>query len=177
MDVDALDVRPGHRQARVRIEDGSRLRSDGRLGLGLSDLGCGGAQVGVVGQFLGPASGAAGEVPVGVGLQPPGDALDQVLPVAGARRFPEGIDVFGSQLRDRHAAQGGDLFGDVQRHGLRAPFMFRLFSGVPAERLVTRSYEGSFAAPHQGLPGRFRRFSGGALGTRTRRVLGTLTQA
>ena len=56
----------------------------------------------------------------------------------GFDHIPEGIDVFGSQLRDRHAAQGGDLFGDVQRHGLRAPFMFRLFSGVPAERLVTR---------------------------------------
>jgi hypothetical protein len=39
------------------------------------------------------------------------------------RGFAEDLEVPGSQLGDRHSVQIGDLFGDVQHHDLRAPFM------------------------------------------------------
>jgi hypothetical protein len=83
------------------------------------------SQVGVAGQLGGASAGAFGEVALGQGLQPPGDAFDEPGAVAGLRSFAEQFGEALAKLADGQALQGGDLLGNVQFHRV-------LLSGVQA---------------------------------------------
>src|SRR5205823_15118652 len=83
----------------------------GRSGLGRVD-----AEVGVLGQRGGTSAGALGEVPLGQGLHPPSDPLEQPGLVVAGRRLTEDFGILLLQLLDGHPRQGGDLALDVQMH-------------------------------------------------------------
>jgi hypothetical protein len=92
---------------------GQLLGGSGGRGLGRVE-----AEVGVVGQLGGPSAGALGQVAFGQGLQPPGDAAGQPDLVVAVGRLAEDLGVAETQLFDGHPPEGGDLFGDVQVHGV-----------------------------------------------------------
>jgi hypothetical protein len=72
-------------------------------------------EVGVVGEFVGAAAGAFGEVALGQGLQTPGDAFDQPGFVVGVSGFAEDLGVAGLQLLGAHLVQGTEAQGNSER--------------------------------------------------------------
>jgi len=76
-------------------------------------------QVGVAGRLGGAApAGPLGQVALGQGLEPPGDALDEPDLVAGGRLLAEDLGVPRPQFLDGQPLQRGDLFADVQVHAV-----------------------------------------------------------
>jgi hypothetical protein len=73
-------------------------------------------EVGVVGEFLGAPSRALARAAEGVGLEPPGDALQEKGPVGRSRGFAESLDVAVPELPDRHVPEGLDLLQEVRVH-------------------------------------------------------------
>jgi hypothetical protein len=107
-------------------------------------------QVGVVGQLRGPAAGALGQVALGQGLDPPGDALDEPDLVAGGRLFAEDLGVPLPQFSHGHPLQGGDLFSDVQVHAaLLSPSSRKPSTSVDAEHGFRRNLKAIWAGFRQ----------------------------
>jgi len=65
--------------------------------------------------LLGTALGPLRQRSLGLRLNPPADAFDEEVAVAGAAGLPEHFDVLRLQLRHRHPLQGGDGDLDVLR--------------------------------------------------------------
>ena len=63
-----------------------------------------------------PLPGTFGQVARLLGLQPPSDAFDQIVLVARAGRFAEGLDVLAAKFGDRHPLQHRDLFANIHCH-------------------------------------------------------------
>jgi hypothetical protein len=89
---------------------------------------------------VGPTARPLGKVAFVHGLEPPGDALDQVLLVERPRRLAEDLGVALAELRDRHAVQR--LHGRVDING---------HSSISSSRVAsTRLHQGKSAPPDQG---------------------------
>jgi hypothetical protein len=73
--------------------------------------------LGVVGQFLGAASGTNAQVTFRQRLESPGNLADEIRLVPGPRLFPEHLGVPFAQLVRRHVSQRCDLPFDVNLHG------------------------------------------------------------
>jgi len=117
--------RAGRRQARVaRFGGADGARRSGRgIRLGRVNLRAWrhDAHLGVVGQLSRAAASPLGQVPLRVGLHPPGDLPDEVCPVPRPARLAAELLVSLHEFTRGHPLQGVDLTLDGRRH-VAVPF-------------------------------------------------------